>query len=67
MKILLFPFILSWKIAAYMLKLTGKLLVVILGFIVLALGILLSLTIVGAIVGIPMIIIGFAMIIKGIF
>ncbi|MDR7870737.1 MAG: hypothetical protein RIN55_07770 [Tissierellaceae bacterium] len=67
MKILFFPFTIALKIVESILKITGKLVAVGFGFILTAIGILLSLTIIGAIIGIPLIIIGVTMIIKGIF
>lgn len=67
MKLLFFPFTLAIKIVESMLRLTGKLIVVGLGFILAAAGIMLTMTIIGAIIGIPLIILGITMIIKGIF
>ena len=67
MKLLLFPFILAFQIVESLLRITGKLIVVLLGFVFTILGIILSLTIIGAIIGIPMTVLGVIMIIKGIF
>lgn len=68
MKILLFwPFILIFKLVEAIIKLTGVFLALILGLVFMAIGFLLTLTIVGAILGIPLIILGIGLIIKGIF
>ena len=67
MKILFWPFTLAWKLTESMIKLTGRLVAVVLGLIVLGIGIMLSITIIGAILGIPLILIGVSLIIRGIF
>lgn len=65
--ILFAPFVWLWRLVTFILGLTGRLLAVILGFVLLVVGILVSLTVIGAIVGIPMIIVGFALIVRGLF
>lgn len=67
MKFLFFPFIVLGKLVECIMKMTGILLAVILGFVFLIVGILLSVTIIGAIIGIPLAILGFMMIIRGFF
>lgn len=67
MKLLLFPFKLAMFIVESVFRLTGKLITIALGFTISAIGVILSLTIVGAIIGIPLLILGVLMIIKGIF
>lgn len=67
LKILFFPFILAIKIVEGLLKITGTLFAIALGFIIAAVGALLTVTIIGAIIGIPLIILGVVMIIKSIF
>lgn len=63
MKLLMLPL----KIVEYIIKFTGRIMAVILGLVFLAVGIALSLTIIGAIIGVPLAIIGFLMIIRGFF
>jgi len=46
---------------------TGRLLAMILGIVLMLAGFLVSLTIIGAIVGIPLAIVGFLLFIRGIF
>lgn len=61
-KLIFLPLTIVWTLAMAIIKLTGKLVALILGFLITIIGIVLSLTIIGAIVGIPMILIGIAMI-----
>lgn len=61
------PFIALWKLIAGIVALTGRLVAVILGFVLLLVGILVSLTVVGAILGIPLAIVGFLLVMRGLF
>jgi hypothetical protein len=61
------PFVALWKLIAGIVALTGRLVAVILGFVLLLAGILVSLTVVGLIVGIPLAIVGFLLILRGLF
>lgn len=65
--ILLAPFVWLWQLVTFILGLTGRLLAVLLGFVLLVLGLLVTLTVIGAIIGIPMLIVGFALIVRGLF
>lgn len=67
MKILLLPFTIAWKLVESIIKITGRLVAIMLGCVITTIGILLSLTIIGAILGIPMTILGITMIIRGFF
>lgn len=66
LKLLLFPFILIGKLIEWTIELTGRFVAIILGLIIMILGLLLSVTIIGAILGIPLILIGVGLIIRGI-
>jgi len=61
------PFIALWKLITGIVEFTGRLVAVILGFVLLLVGIIVSLTVVGAIVGIPLAILGFLLILRGLF
>ena len=61
------PFVWLWQLVTFILGMTGRLLAVILGFVLLIVGLLLTVTVIGAIVGIPMLIVGFALIVRGLF
>ena len=67
MKFLFFSFIVLGKLVEGIMKMTGRLVAIMLGFAFLILGIVLSLTFIGAILGIPLAILGFTMIIRGLF
>lgn len=65
--LLLAPFAWLWNLVTFILGLTGRLLAVVLGFVLLIAGVLLTLTVIGAIVGIPLLIVGFALVLRGLF
>jgi hypothetical protein len=64
---LLWPFWALWKLIAGIVTATGRLVAVILGLVFLILGVVLTVTVVGAIVGIPFIIFGFLLVLRGLF
>ncbi len=64
---LLLPFWALWKLIAGIVELTGRLVAVVLGFVLMLVGGILTVTVIGAIVGIPMLIIGFLLALKGMF
>jgi len=63
----LWPFAAIWKLLEVIVELTGRLLAMILGIVWMIVGVLISLTFVGAIVGIPLAIVGLLLFLKGIF
>ncbi|HEY5731070.1 MAG TPA: DUF5362 family protein, partial [Anaerolineales bacterium] len=63
----LWPFAAIWKLLAVIVEMTGRLVAMILGVVLMLVGGLVSLTIVGAIVGIPLAIVGLLLFLKGIF
>ncbi|HZQ08908.1 MAG TPA: hypothetical protein VFD70_20175 [Anaerolineae bacterium] len=63
----LMPFVWLWDLVTFIIGLTGRLLAVVLGVVLLIVGILLTLTIIGAIVGIPLFVLGLALIARGLF
>ncbi len=64
---LLRPFIWIWNLIAYIVTLTGRLLAVILGLVIMLAGAVLTVTVIGAIVGIPLIIIGILLVVRGLW
>jgi len=62
---LLWPFVALFRLLAGLLVLTGRFLVMVLGMVFIFVGVLVSLTIVGAIVGIPLALIGLLMVFRG--
>lgn len=65
--ILVWPFYALWRLVVFMLKITGRLMGVLLGLVVFTFGLLLSLTVVGAVVGIPLMILGLLLMLRGLF
>jgi hypothetical protein len=64
---LLWPFWLIWRLVTGIFVLTGRLLAAVLGLVLMIAGVLVTLTVVGAIIGIPLIIFGFLLVIRGFF
>jgi hypothetical protein len=62
---LLWPFVLLWRLVAGIVVLVGRFVAVILGLVLMIVGLLVSLTIVGAIVGIPLGILGLLLVVRG--
>lgn len=63
----LWPFMAIWNLVAFILRLTGRLGAIILGLVLMVVGVALTLTIIGAVVGIPLIILGFSLVMRGLF
>ena len=63
----LWPFVALWDLITWILKLTGRLVAAILGLVFMIAGAILTVTVVGAVVGIPLIIFGFALMVRAIF
>lgn len=64
---LLWPFKFTWIVVTSILELTGRLVGLILSLVLLIVGTLLSATIIGAILGIPLIILGLALLVRALF
>lgn len=65
--ILLWPFRVFWSLLSLILRLTGRLLAAILGLIFIVIGVMLTFLVVAAPVGIPLIIVGFLLMVRSIF
>ncbi len=63
----LWPFVALWRLIATIVELTGRFVAMVLGLVFILVGVIVSLTVIGAIVGIPMAIIGLLLFLKGIF
>ncbi|MFM8424370.1 MAG: hypothetical protein ACKOBL_04280 [Chloroflexota bacterium] len=63
----LWPFAAIWKILAVIVEMTGRFVAMVLGIVLVIVGVIASLTIVGAIVGIPLGIIGLLLFFRGMF
>ena len=67
MRLLLWPFELIWRLVTFILGLTGRMVAVTVGLVLILAGALLTMTVVGAIVGIPMILVGLMLVARGLF
>jgi hypothetical protein len=65
--LLLWPFWALWRLLTLIIGLTGRLVAVVLGLVLMIAGAILSATVVGAIVGIPLFIFGGLLALRGIF
>ena len=64
---LLKPFAWLWNLIATIVLFTGRMLAVLIGLVLMLLGVILTITIVGAIVGIPVFIIGLLLVVRGLW
>lgn len=64
---LLLPFKALWDLLGFILNLTGRLVAAILGLVLMIVGIILTLLVIAAPIGIPMIIFGFLLLLRSIF
>jgi hypothetical protein len=63
----LWPFTALWRLLATIVELTGRLVAMILGIVFIIVGVIISLTVVGAIVGVPLALVGFLLFLRGLF
>ena len=64
---ILWPFVAIWRLLTWILEITGRLVAILLGCVFMIVGVIVSLTIVGAIVGVPIAIFGFLLVMRGLF
>ncbi|MCL2569279.1 MAG: hypothetical protein FWE12_07640 [Oscillospiraceae bacterium] len=67
LRLLLLPFRIVWGLIAFLFSLMGIFLAIILGLVLLGSGVVLTMTVVGAIFGIPLILLGLGLILFGFF
>lgn len=63
----MWPFEALWWLVTTILSLTGRLIVVVLGAVLMLVGGLISVTLVGAIIGIPLLFFGVLLVLRGLF
>ena len=63
----LWPSAAIWKLLAVIVELTGRLVAMILGIVLMLVGGIISLTVIGTIVGIPLAVVGLLLFLKGMF
>ena len=64
---ILWPFYALWKLLTFILELTGRILCALLGLAMMAMGVALSLSVVGAVVGVPLAAFGFLLTVRSLF
>ena len=64
---ILWPFVALWDLLTFILRTTGRVITVLLGLLLMIAGAALSMTVIGAPVGIPLAIFGFLLLIRGFF
>jgi hypothetical protein len=65
--VLLWPFYAIWRLLTFILKLVGRFLCAIIGLALMAVGVTVTFTVIGAPVGIPIAVFGFLLLIRAIF
>jgi hypothetical protein len=63
----LWPFVALWRLLATIVELTGRFVAMVLGIVLIVVGVIVSLTVIGAIVGIPLALIGLLLFLRGLF
>lgn len=63
----LWPFTAIWRLLATIVELTGRFVAMLIGIVLVLVGVIVSLTVIGAIVGIPLALIGFLLFLRGLF
>ena len=65
--LLLWPFWAIWQLLSVILQLTGRVVAIALGLVLMIAGAIVTLTVVGAIIGIPLFITGLMLVFRGLF
>lgn len=65
--LLLWPFYAVWRLLTFILALTGRIICAILGLALMAAGVAITLSIVAAPIGIPVIVFGFLLLVRALF
>ncbi len=64
---ILWPFVAIWRLVASIIELTGRLIAVVLGGVLMLVGVIISLTVIGAVIGIPLSLFGLLLVVRGLF
>lgn len=64
---ILWPFVALWRLVTGILELTGRLLAIVIGIVLIIVGVIASLTVLGAIIGVPLALFGFLLLLRGLF
>ena len=63
----LWPFVALWRMVTWILELTGRFVAILLGIVFMVVGVIVTLTVIGAIVGVPMFLFGVLLVFRGLF
>ena len=63
----LWPFTALWRLLATIVELTGRFVAMILGIVLIIVGVIVSLTVIGAIIGVPLALVGFLLFLRVLF
>lgn len=64
---ILWPFVALWRLVTWILELTGRLIAVIFGLVLMIVGVVISITVIGAVVGVPIFLFGLLLVFRGFF
>ena len=64
---ILWPFYAIWKLLTFILNITGRIICAILGLLLMVAGVAISLSIIGAIIGVPLASFGFLLTVRALF
>jgi hypothetical protein len=64
---LLWPFVALWRLVTWILAMTGRLVAILLGIVLMVVGVIATLTVIGAIIGVPMFLFGVLLVFRGLF
>ena len=64
---ILWPFTALWRLVSWILALTGRFIIILLGIIFMVVGVLVTMTIIGAFVGVPLFLFGVLLVFRGLF
>ena len=64
---ILWPFVALWRLVTWILELTGRLLAVVLGLVLMIAGVVISITVIGAVIGVPLFLFGMLLTFRGFF
>jgi hypothetical protein len=65
--LLLWPFYAIWRLLTFVLEIVGRFLCALLGLVLMAIGIVITITVVAAPIGIPLAVFGFLLVIRSLF
>jgi hypothetical protein len=67
LRVLSWPFVAIWHLVTWILGLTGRIVVIVVGLALMITGLVATLTVIGAVVGVPLLLVGLLLVFRGIF